>query len=402
MTIDQSFDDLYRLLRGSRCASPLLSARTLFDFGKVAESIAELKKIRHTYQESRKNTLATEFDESNPADKESKQLLKRQSKAVDAIGQMDGLVSMLTRQIPQVQKQNTTAPTAAPKSIETHRISSPSDDLDNHLRQKLLLATTDADVRRVLSQHCNLTLVADDHEIHAGERFVIFSNGLGYVVEIDEPPLENHSVRILTWLDRKRMLPIPLSKWNKSASKSKVLKLEPFALEAVPTTAVPTIAVPTIAVPTIQVPEFSLKLPGTDRSGENTETAERDKILDVGAFSQLLDAAQRSGIVPGSGVIIQVRDCEFRLGRFNKGLQMMETLYTTFIGAESQRNQRLQREETEIASGRRKISPKDLQAKRAQDNQTTQVVDRTKVRFQRVLEGLRGLLPLEKASNEMD
>ena len=392
MTIDQSFDDLYRLLRGSRCASPLLSARTLFDSGNVAESIAELKKIRHTYQESRKNTLATEFDDSNPADKESKQLLKRQSKADDAIGQMDGLVSMLTLQIPQVQKPNTTAPTAAPKSIETHRISSPSDQLDNHLRQKLPLATTDADVRRVLSQHCNLTMVADDHELHAGERFVIFSNGLGYVVEVDEPPLENNSVRILTWLDRKRMLPIPLSKWNKSASKSKVLKLEPFALEAVPT----------IAVPTIPAPKFSLKLPGTDRSGENSDTAERDKILDVGAFSQLLDAAQRSGIVPGSGVIIQVRDCEFRLGRFNKGLQMMETLYTTFIGAESQRNQRLQREEAEIASGRKKISPKDLLAKRAQDNQTTQVVDRTKVRFQRVLEGLRGLLHLEKASNEMD
>lgn len=392
MTIDQSFDDLYRLLRGSRCASPLLGARTLFDSGNIAESIAELKKIRHTYQESRKNTLATEFDESNPADKESKQLLKRQSKAVDAIGQMDGLVSMLTLQIPQVQKPNATVPTAAPKSIETHRISRPSNDLDNHLRQKLPLATTDVDVRRVLSQHCNLTMVADDHALHAGERFVIFSNGLGYVVEVDEPPLENNSVRILTWLDRKRMLPIPLSKWNKSASKSKVLKLEPFALEAVPT----------IAVPTIQVPEFSLKLPGTDRGGENSETAERDKILDVGAFSQLLDAAQRSGIVPGSGVIIQVRDCEFRLGRFNKGLQMMETLYTTFIAAESQRNQRLQREEAEIASGRKKISPKDLQAKRAQDNQTTQVVDRTKVRFQRVLEGLRGLLPLEKASNEMD
>jgi hypothetical protein len=395
MTIDDSFDELYRLLRGSRCASPLLSARTLFDSGNVAESIAELKKIRHVYQESRKNTLATEFDESNPPDKESKQLLKRQSKAVDAIGQMDGLVSMLTLQITQVQKQNTTLPTVASKSIETHRISSPSDDLDNDLRQKLPFATTAADVRSVLSQHCNLTMVTDAQELHAGERFVIFSNGLGYVVEVDEPPLANNSVRILTWLDRKRMLPIPLSKWNNSASKSKVLKLEPFAQKAVPT----------IAVPTIPAPEPSVKLPGTNRSsenGENSETAERDKILDVGAFSQLLDAAQRSGIVPGSGVIIQVRDCEFRLGRYNKGLQMMETLYTTFIGAESQRNQRLQREEAEIASGRKKISPKDLLAKRAQDNQTTQVIDRTKVRFQRVLEGLRGLLHLEKASDEMD
>ncbi len=387
MTIDESFDALYKLLRGSRCASPLLHARTLFDSGNEAESISELKKIRHNYQESRKNALATEFDVAQPADKESKQLLKRQSKAIDALGQMDELVSMLTLQITQVQKQNTTLPIAAPKSIETHRISSPSDDLDNYLRQKLPFATSDVDVRRVLCERCNLTMLPEDHELRAGERFVIFSSGLGYVVEVDEPPLENNSVRILTWLDRKRMLPIPLSKWNKSASKSKVLKLEPIAPEA---------------FRAISTPESHVKLPRRDRSDENSDTAERDKILDVGAFSQLLDAAQRSGIVPGSGLIIQVRDCEFRLGRFNKGLQMMETLYTTFIGAESQRNQRLQREEAEIASGRKKISPKDLLAKRAQDNQTTQVVDRTKVRFQRVLEGLRGLLPLEKASNEMD
>lgn len=374
MTIDESFDALYKLLRGSRCASPLLHARTLFDSGNVAESISELKKIRHNYQESRKNALATEFDDSQPADKESKQLLKRQSKAVDALGQMDELVSMLAFQMRQAQRQ-------------ISPVASPSDDLDNYLRQKLPFATSDVDVRRVLSERCNLTMLPEDHELRAGERFVIFSSGLGYVVEVDEPPLENNSVRILTWLDRKRMLPIPLSKWNKSASKSKVLKLEPFAPEAFR------------AIPT---PESHVKLPGRDRSDENSDTAERDKILDVGAFSQLLDAAQRSGIVPGSGLIIQVRDCEFRLGRFNKGLQMMETLYTTFIGAESQRNQRLQREEAEIASGRKKISPKDLLAKRAQDNQTTQVVDRTKVRFQRVLEGLRGLLPLEKASNEMD
>jgi hypothetical protein len=374
MTIDESFDALYKLLRGSRCASPLLGARTLFDSGNVAESISELKKIRHNYQESRKNALATEFDDAQPADKESKQLLKRQSKAVDALGQMDELVSMLAFQMRQVQRQ-------------ISPVASPSDDLDTYLRQKLPFATSDVDVRRVLSERFNLTMVTDELDLHAGERFVIFSSGLGYVVEVDEPPLENNSVRILTWLDRKRMLPIPLSKWNRSASKSKVLKLEPFAPEAFR------------AIPT---PEPHVKLPGRDRSDENSDTAERDKILDVGAFSQLLDAAQRSGIVPGSGLIIQVRDCEFRLGRFNKGLQMMETLYTTFIGAESQRNQRLQREEAEIASGRKKISPKDLLAKRAQDNQTTQVVDRTKVRFQRVLEGLRGLLPLEKVSNEMD
>lgn len=77
-------------------------------------------------------------------------------------------------------------------------------------------------------------------------------------------------------------------------------------------------------------------------------------------------------------------------------------LYTTFLGSESQRNQRLQREEMEIASGRKKMSPRELQLKRSQDNQATQAVDRTKVRFQRVLEGLRGLLHLEHTATAQD
>jgi len=56
----------------------------------------------------------------------------------------------------------------------------------------------------------------------------------------------------------------------------------------------------------------------------------------------------------------------------------------------------------EIASGRKKMSPRELQLKRSQDNQATQAVDRTKVRFQRVLEGLRGLLHLEHTAAAQD
>jgi hypothetical protein len=183
------------------------------------------------------------------------------------------------------------------------------------------------------------------------------------------------------------MLPIPKDKFLKSAAKGRILRLVLRQQEGNEST--------------------SEEANRTDShtKDENklvSETAERDKILDMGAFTQLLDAAQRSGIVPGSNIIIQVRDCEYRLGKYNKALQMMETLYTTFLGSESQRNQRLQREEMEIASGRKKMSPRELQLKRSQDNQATQAVDRTKVRFQRVLEGLRGLLHLEHTATAQD
>ena len=109
----------------------------------------------------------------------------------------------------------------------------------------------------------------------------------------------------------------------------------------------------------------------------------------MGAFSQLAEAAQRTGIVPGVSTIIQLRDCEFRLGRYQQALQTMEGLFGAFTGAAQQRMQRLAREDAEIASGKLKISPKDLQAKRIRDNTTNDAIDRARSRFMRVLDGLR-------------
>ena len=119
------------------------------------------------------------------------------------------------------------------------------------------------------------------------------------------------------------------------------------------------------------------------------DPAERDRIIDIGAFSQLIDSAQRSGLVPGIATIIQVRDCEFRLGRHLQALQLMETQFQGFVGRASQRTQRLAREEADIASGRLRLSPKELQAKRLRDSQQTQHVERARTKFQRVMEGLR-------------
>ncbi len=395
MTIDESFDELYKLLRGSRCAAPLLQARTSFDAGDVNQTLVELQKIRQTYIDSRKSLLDGEanIDLANVRDSQQR---KRLTKASDAVEHFDELISLLTIQSKKTKPSAPATNISLPKpeyspKPESAAASAPSvsqaEKFENRLRKELASISIEQEVRKILEPHFEFVPVDAEHQLASGERMVLFSNGLGYVIQIDDPPFIDSSVRVMTWLDQKHMLPIPTDKFYKSAAKGRILRLVPHKLDG-----------------SKSVGQVS-STPESDSKDENklvSETAERDKILDMGAFTQLLDAAQRSGIVPGSNIIIQVRDCEYRLGKYNKALQMMETLYTTFLGSESQRNQRLQREEMEIASGRKKMSPRELQLKRSQDNQATQAVDRTKVRFQRVLEGLRGLLHLENTATAQD
>ena len=122
------------------------------------------------------------------------------------------------------------------------------------------------------------------------------------------------------------------------------------------------------------------------------DLAERDQILDVGTISQLIDAAQRTGLVPAIATIIQVRDCEFRLGRYQQALQLIESQFQGFQGRAGQRAQQVAREDLDISSGRIKMSGRELQIKRQRDRQQTQAVDRARTRFSRVLEGLRMLV----------
>ena len=115
-------------------------------------------------------------------------------------------------------------------------------------------------------------------------------------------------------------------------------------------------------------------------------------VLDLGSFSQLLTSAQRSGLVPNADQVGYVRDKEFRLGHFDKAFQSIDIMHNRFLASAAQRLSRLSREDADIAAGRIKISPRELQAKRSRDRTQTQEIDRAKRRFQVVLEGLRILM----------
>ena len=96
--------------------------------------------------------------------------------------------------------------------------------------------------------------------------------------------------------------------------------------------------------------------------------------------------------MPGADQIAHVRDREFRKGNYDLALQAIEGIFSKFSAGAAARTQRLKQEDADIAAGRIKISPKDLQAKRQRDRAQDQAVERARSRFNRVLDGLRILM----------
>jgi len=194
--------------------------------------------------------------------------------------------------------------------------------------------------------------VAADHGFtEEGAVYFIVGGHSGQLVRLLAPPADG-LVRFRSWPDDRPVKPVAIARLREVAGHQRV-----FLVDAKP-----------------------------------ADTAERDLIIDVGAFSLLVDAAQRCGLIPGVATIIQVRDCEFRLGRYRQALALMESMLQGFLVAISQRTQRLAREEIDIASGRVKMTPRELQLKRARDTQQSQAIDRAQTRFARVVEGLRTLV----------
>ena len=80
------------------------------------------------------------------------------------------------------------------------------------------------------------------------------------------------------------------------------------------------------------------------------------------------------------------------MGNYDLAFQSIDAVFARFNSNSIQRSQRLTREDADIASGRVKISPKDLLAKRTRDRVQNQEIERARRRFQIVLEGLRVLM----------
>ncbi len=259
------------------------------------------------------------------------------------------------------------------------------------LRQVFLEANSYSQKQDAIDRYCEVLPLDSAADIADGDLLLAISEGKQYLLRADSPSIDEGALRTYSALDGSRLKPLAIEKVNLSIHRSKLHRLVLLATASESTVCEPETNEPSIAKQHISnPPEYQSKI----------SVQQRDQILDSGAFSQLVDAAQRSGIVPGIGIIIQVRDCEFRLGKYHQALQLIESLLSSFVASATQRSQRLKREEQDIASGRVKMSPKDLQAKRARDNKATECVERARMKFTRVLEGVRGIIQLENEKEQ--
>ncbi len=257
-----------------------------------------------------------------------------------------------------------------------------------------LLAIREADaLLESLAPHFAVETLSKDAALNGEEVLLIRGRQRSYLVRTQTPPIVDDTIPLWLVLENQKIKPLELDTFRESVADGRVHRLNTRPITEQP----PPATDQNNSANDRESQSHGSNSTSTEEVAEPMELteaqiAERDQILDMGAFSQLVEAAQRCGIVPGVSAIIQVRDSEFRRGRYQQSLQTMESLFSSFSGNAMQRQQRLMREDADIACGRIKMSPRELQAKRVRDNQANDAIERARTRFSRVLDGLRLLL----------
>ena len=96
------FQDLYKLLRGSRCATAVLDARTLFVERKMERSLLKMNEARASFAESRHRVLRQDPEKTIDAkakdrDRQVKKARRKQEKAQETLDAFDELMPALTK-----------------------------------------------------------------------------------------------------------------------------------------------------------------------------------------------------------------------------------------------------------------------------------------------------------------
>jgi hypothetical protein len=111
--------------------------------------------------------------------------------------------------------------------------------------------------------------------------------------------------------------------------------------------------------------------------------------FDIGAFTQLLTAAQQAGLGANAEAIIGARDREFRAGRYQRAFDVIEGLYIQLNTQAARHQAELRRQEIQYKAGTLKMSPREWMQRQRQATEQTQRIDRARRQFARVLDGLR-------------
>jgi len=396
------FQELYKLLRGSRAAIAVLDARALFSESKMVDALEKLAHAKQIFVEGRSRLLKQDAEQqvdpkSKDADKQIKKLKRKQEKLLKCVEAFDELLPALQKLADRERSRAKRQESAKQKPTQPKRAESDQTDASQMASGETVARPSEiskefvAAYRRaegddrldVVNERFGFRAVSSEADIHGNALYYIHTGEQSLLVRTSEIEPKATTVGVVSAVDDRPIQRISRDAFLKLGTGRQLVLLTRKATE--------------------DGDDAESGGEGATTDGSGTGSAievgneGHQNVLDMGAFGQLLSAAQRSGMVSGADQIAHVRDREFRLGKYDLAFQAIDALYGRFSASASQRTQRLSREDAEIGAGRIKISPKDLQAKRARDRQQTQEIERANRRFQVVLEGLRILMNRETA-----
>lgn len=413
---DKDFMDLYGLMRGNADATSVMNVGGLFAQKDYTQALEKLQAIRQRYEASKIRVMRSKVEEtsgrkSKEQEAKDRRLEKRQTRYREVMEKLDEMLDDLTALIQRAEARRARQQQSESVEIdETHqdtREVQASDELTHSgedvlpsladFIREFVAAPSGANQREMINRCFQVCPVKTEADRRTGELYFIDGGDQTYlaIVRTSDNP---QRVRLKSAITGQRLRTIDLPTFLKLGQRDRVIRLEPLKPQVKGGNGSddPRPPQPNQTSPAAQPIEDDDEIISSSSLQESAETA---KILDKGAFSQLADAANRSGICPGSDLIAHVRDRDFRIGNFQDALQTMEGVYGKFTAAAAARTAQLRQEDAAIQSGRVKMSPKDLQAKRARDAAQNQLIERARNRFSRVLDGLRILLRKDSTDN---
>ena len=364
------------LVQGAPYANTVLDAKASLHQQDLDSVLDLIESARERYEQAHRRILRRELgdiDELSKSDQpEARRLKQRQDRCHSVLAAFEEVIDTLGRMI---RLRGSGKPLQ--ESEEDEQADSTVKSLlrpSSAFRLAYTAVRTPEQQALAIATHFLVRTVDSPDDLETGALYFFYGQENTYLVILSSGESGQKTLPLQLALSGQQLKPISRTRFLESGRRRKLLRLVPRQ-------------------PGDQQQPDALNLLSGGKQEEDSRAAPRGaEILDMGAFSQLHDAAMRSGLVPNADSITHARDREFRLGEYQKAFQLIEGLFGKFTAAAIQRDQRLRREDVDIASGRKKMSPKALMEKRARDTADTQRINRARGRFLRVLEGLRVLM----------
>lgn len=360
--IEQRLRELYDFNRGALYSNSLAQAQAAFQQGDFAKTLELVKASSELFEKRHKKKL--EQDPRRPdgktmaSKKERLALEGKQSRIREILGIFDEVLKPLEK-MAQLQRLGRPRPVA---QSGTPGGAQPMAGLPDGFQAEYEAAQT-ADARhRVICRHFHVEPVGSDQDLRPDTLYYVRGKESHLIRSSHEKP-GTDPVAMTVVPSGQPMKPVPRQKMLELGSKAQLLRLA---------------AKPPAEAAPIGPPK-----------------SHAESVIDMGSFTQLLAAAQQSELLPNTDQIAHVRDREFRTGKNQRALAIIDRLSVKLNLAATQRQQKLRAEETAYKSGVLKMSPKEWQLKKQHDTLQTQKIERARRHFTRVLDGLRILMVSE-------